>query len=101
LPNAFVLIWKKEHPGAMGFLCIYLFVETTLSGHSMLLEIGWPLNSMGFFWWLFHFFGLEITLSGHVTNIIILLISDVHYNVCHSKSKARKFTFVRVTLATN
>jgi hypothetical protein len=56
---------------------------------------------MRFFWWLFHFFGLEIASGGHVTNVIILLISDVHYNVCRSKSKVGQFTLVRVTLATN
>jgi hypothetical protein len=37
----------------------------------------------------------------HVTNIIILPTSDVHCNVCHSKSKVGKFVVACVTLANN
>jgi hypothetical protein len=42
-------MWEKEHHDAMGFLLIYLFVETTLNGHSMIFEIEWPFHSMEFF----------------------------------------------------
>jgi hypothetical protein len=37
----------------------------------------------------------------HVVDVIICLISDVHYNVCRSKSKVHKSGFFQGSIATN
>lgn len=39
--------------------------------------------------------------DSHVTNVIICSMSDVYYNVCHSKSKVHESSFLPSSIVTN